>query len=115
MDEEFSALQASIYQMCGGEDLIYNFHNKKTQNIPQSFSAVLRNLSGFASIEEHFDRISRKYIKGIEKDAFQLCIKDLHNSGLLVTKDQTLQDPLQIWFYHQLLIGIRYVQSRVRF
>lgn len=88
-DDEFNALQFALYQMCGMDDTVYNFYEKKSQCLPRPLSSILANISEFGTIREHFERISQGFI-GIDDDIFRACVKDLHESGLLVTKNEVL-------------------------
>ncbi len=89
-DQEFNALHAACYQMCGVDDTVYNFHDKTSQCLPRSLSIILQNIQGFTTAPELIERLSRAGFRGIDEGAVKHCIRDLHESGLLITKEEAL-------------------------
>jgi hypothetical protein len=88
-DDEFNALKYALYQMCGMDDTVYNYYDKRSQCLPRSLSAILLNIRDFDNSRGHFERISGR-IRGIDESVFEACVKDLLESGLLITKSQAL-------------------------
>jgi hypothetical protein len=87
---EYNALHTARYQMCGLDDTVYNYYNRNSQCVPRPLAHILANINDFGTIQEHLEYISRYVFRGIDETVFRNCIRDLHESGLLITKNEAL-------------------------
>ncbi|HPN12192.1 MAG TPA: hypothetical protein PLA65_09030, partial [Spirochaetota bacterium] len=88
---EYNALHTARYQMCGVDDTIYNYFDRTSQCLPRALSVILQNIQGFTTAPELIERLSLAGFRGIDGESVKHCIRDLHESGLLITKDRALE------------------------
>ena len=77
--------------MCGVDDTIYNYFDRTSQCLPRALSVILQNIQGFTTAPELIERLSLAGFRGIDGESVKHCIRDLHESGLLITKDRALE------------------------
>lgn len=87
---EYNALHTARYQMCGVDDTVYNYFDRTSQCLPRSLSVILQNIQGFTTAPGLIERLSLAGFRGIDGDSVRHCIRDLHESGLLITKEEAL-------------------------